>query len=62
MREIVPAGTRYEIDPRGAELGGSWRLCMIKNGEVVDDGVFRASETEESKKEAYAEAMAQAEN
>jgi hypothetical protein len=60
--EIVPAGARYEVDPRGPELGGGWRLRLIENGEEVGGGVFLASETEESKTEAYAEAMAEAED
>ncbi len=59
--EIAQPGARYEIAPRGPELGGGWRLRLIEDGEEVGGGVFPASETEESKTEAYAEAMDEAE-
>ena len=60
MAEIAPPGTRYEIEPRRPELGGGWRLRVIEDGEEVGGGVFPASETEESKTEAYADAMDEA--
>ncbi len=59
--EIAQLGARYEIAPRGPELGGGWRLRLIEDGEEVGGGVFPASETEESKTEAYADAMDEAE-
>jgi hypothetical protein len=55
--EIAQPRARYEIAPRGPELGGGWRLRLIEIGEEVGGGVFPALEIEESKTEAYAEAM-----
>jgi hypothetical protein len=49
-----------EIAPRGPELGGRWRLRLIEDGEEVGGGPFPASESEESKSEAYADAMDEA--
>ena len=60
--DVDPATAGFEIDPRAPELGGGWRLRLIDDGEEVGGGVFPASETEESKTEVYAEAMAEAED
>ncbi len=60
--DVDPASARFEIDPRATELGEGWRLRLIEDGEEVGGGVFPASETEESKTEAYAEALAEAED
>ncbi len=61
MADIAQPSARYEIAPRGPELGGGWRLRLIEDGEEVGGGVFPASETEESKTDAYADAMDEAE-
>jgi hypothetical protein len=54
--ENAQPGARYEIAPRGPELGGGWRLRLIEDGEEVGGGVFPASKTE-----AYVDAMDEAE-
>jgi hypothetical protein len=59
--ENAEPGARYEIAPRGPEVGGGWRLRLTEDGEEVGGGVFPASETAESKTDAYADAMDEAE-
>ena len=34
----------YQIDPRSADLGGDWRLCLLESGDEVGGGVFPLSE------------------
>jgi len=60
--DVDLATARFEIDPRAPELGGGWRLRLIEDGEEVGGGVFPASETGDSKTEAYAEAMVEGED
>lgn len=52
----------YKIEPLPSEHRRGWRLRLIEDGEEVGGGVFPASETEDSKTEAYAEAMVEAED
>jgi hypothetical protein len=59
--DVDPATARFEIDPRAPELGGGWRPRLFEDGEEVGGGVFPASETEESKTDAYADAIEEAE-
>lgn len=53
----------YRIDPRPADLGGGWRLCLLEQGEEVGGGVFslaayEGSETPET--DAYQDALDEA--
>lgn len=38
----------YRIDPRPAELGGSWRLRLFEDGEEVGGAVFPPVESLEN--------------
>ncbi len=60
--EIDPSAPRYEIEPRRPEFGGGWRLRMIEDGREVGSGVFPAPADEAANKEAYADAMDEAES
>ncbi len=60
--EIDPSTPRYEIEPRRPDLGGGWRLRMIENGREVGGAVFPSPADEEANKEAYVDALGEAES
>lgn len=53
---------RFEIEPRSEAVGGGWRLRCLELGEEVMGGVFPCppGANDEAKKEAYSDALAQA--
>ena len=51
-------GYSYEITPRLTELGGGWRLRLLKDGKEIGGGVFPVAPADPNRGMAWCEAKA----